>query len=137
MGHWNQAAQSFEKASSLDPQNVDVLHHCSVAYVKLGRYDDAERIVRKGLTIDPDDAQLHASFGEVYEARADAAVGAFKKSKCKRQADQVNRLYRKALSEYRQAVDDAQVGRYAASKVEVVKQKIIPDEELFFANPDC
>jgi TolB-like protein/Flp pilus assembly protein TadD len=51
--HWDAAIADFERAVSVDPRNLFFLGDLSETYAFVRRYDDAERVARKAISVDP------------------------------------------------------------------------------------
>ena len=88
------------------------------------------------MKINPLNGETLVRQGELFEAYGDRTKRAFEKQKCKRFGKQANKSYNQAAKSYSGAVNDPQMSSFASSKLEIVEQKRIPDEELFFAK-DC
>jgi tetratricopeptide (TPR) repeat protein len=54
-GRWEKSTESLEKAINLDPRNVDLVYVLSDSYGALRRFQDAERILDRGIRLEPDD----------------------------------------------------------------------------------
>jgi tetratricopeptide (TPR) repeat protein len=58
-GKQSDAASAYERALALDSGNTRVLERLVPAYLKLKRFEEAERGARALLTLRPDDARIH------------------------------------------------------------------------------
>ena len=65
------AAEELEKAVALDPEYADAHNDLSVAYVKLGRLQEAEAEVRRAIELDPYVSVAHSNLGWVLFERRD------------------------------------------------------------------
>jgi tetratricopeptide (TPR) repeat protein len=59
-GRWTESTRNLERAITLDPQNGDFLKQLADSYVCLRRYADAERVLDRGVAVDPKDANMRA-----------------------------------------------------------------------------
>jgi tetratricopeptide (TPR) repeat protein len=62
LGNWEQAVASFEEALAAAPSIYDVENRVSlaIAYERLGRFDDAARVLRDAINAHPDEPKLWA-----------------------------------------------------------------------------
>jgi TolB-like protein/Flp pilus assembly protein TadD len=74
-GKWNESTANFEKAASLNPKDADLLTNLASNYIALRRYDDAEKIVGRGLQVAPDSFSLRGVKAQIaLVARGDLSV---------------------------------------------------------------
>ena len=74
-GKWSESTANFEKAASLNPKDADLLVNFAYNYIALRRYDDAEKIVDRGLQVAPDSFTLRAAKAQIaLSARGDLSV---------------------------------------------------------------
>jgi tetratricopeptide (TPR) repeat protein len=66
-GRWEEAAQAFESALGLVPDQAGVLFDLGVAYRHLGRYAEARDAYTKARTLAPDDLDIPYNLGILYE----------------------------------------------------------------------
>ena len=59
-GRWDESTKNLERAIELDPQNGDFLKQLADSYVCLRRYADAERVLNRGVAVDPKDTNMRA-----------------------------------------------------------------------------
>ncbi len=78
---WDRAEAEFQKALSLEPGNADVLRTIGFLYRCIGRYDDAIRLTKQSLTLDPVKAITYFNFGTLlhYANRLEEAIVSYKK----------------------------------------------------------
>ena len=62
------AIQDFEQAENLDPSNIGILEALSTLYLQTNRAADAERIGKRAVTLNKDQAQAYSILGSVYAA---------------------------------------------------------------------
>ncbi|MGA1792707.1 MAG: tetratricopeptide repeat protein [Thermoplasmatota archaeon] len=74
--------QYYEQASSMDGAPPGLLHDKAIVLIKLGRFEEAERLLRYLLDAVEDDPQLWNNYGAVIEAqgRDDDALEAYERS---------------------------------------------------------
>ncbi len=58
--YMGRAASKFHKALEMDPNNASYHEHVGFYYLRIGRYDDAERELNQALEILPDTPTYHA-----------------------------------------------------------------------------
>ena len=74
-GKWSESTANFEKATSLNPKDADLLLNFAFNYIALRRYDEAERIVDRGLQVAPDSFSLRGVKAQIaLAARGDFSV---------------------------------------------------------------
>jgi tetratricopeptide (TPR) repeat protein len=61
-----EAAEEYEKALELEPDNVDVMSNLGVTYYRLGELDKAIEIYTKAIAIAPEDADIHSNLAAAY-----------------------------------------------------------------------
>lgn len=74
--YWQEALFRFEKASSIEPANTEVLNNLAVALEALGRYDEALATYKKALATGTKPIALrrnYAHFAEFYSSYAKGA----------------------------------------------------------------
>jgi tetratricopeptide (TPR) repeat protein len=59
LGDIKQALQSFEKATILDPRSAVTFMHLGTAYALLKDYDQAEKYLKHGIVLSPDEPMLY------------------------------------------------------------------------------
>lgn len=74
-GKWSESTANFEKAVSLNPKDADLLLNFAYNYIALRRYDEAEKIIERGLQVAPDSFSLHGVKAQIaLTARGDFSV---------------------------------------------------------------
>jgi tetratricopeptide (TPR) repeat protein len=63
---FTEAAQEYEKALELDPDNVDVMSNLGVTYYRLGQLDEAINIYTQAIAIAPEDADIRSNLAAAY-----------------------------------------------------------------------
>jgi len=58
-----QAAVAAERAVELEPENTSILDTLAEVYFRLGRVDDAIRVIGRALSLSPDDDYLKQQMG--------------------------------------------------------------------------
>jgi len=74
LGEMSEAAPLLERAVALGASDRDVLHNLAVAWVRLGRLDDAGRLLARLLAREPGFARAHNALGLLNERRGDLAA---------------------------------------------------------------
>ncbi len=85
---WQQAGRipnaiaDFQQAEDLDPSNIGILEALSSLYLRTNKTADAERIGKRAVTLNKDNAQAYSILGAVYaaEGKFDNARAQFEKS---------------------------------------------------------
>jgi tetratricopeptide (TPR) repeat protein len=65
-GDFAEAATEYERALSIDPENIDALTNLGVAYYQLGQLDRAIEQYSKAIEIAPDDAGIRSNLAAAY-----------------------------------------------------------------------
>jgi serine/threonine protein kinase/Tfp pilus assembly protein PilF len=60
-GRWEDATRNLERAADLDPRNVFILEQLALSYELLRRYADAESLLDRILTIEPNNLEIQAA----------------------------------------------------------------------------
>ncbi len=68
IGRIENAVADLEQAENLDPSNSGVLANLANLYLRTNRASDAERIAKRAVTLNKDDAQSYSTLGAVYAA---------------------------------------------------------------------
>lgn len=68
VGNIQLAVADLEQASNLDPTNMGVLSQLSELYLRTNRANDAERIAKRAVTFNKNEAQAYFTLGAVYAA---------------------------------------------------------------------
>jgi tetratricopeptide (TPR) repeat protein len=68
LGNIATATYDLEQASNLDPTNLGVLAQLSDVYIREQRFNDAERIAKRAVTFNKNDAAALETLGSVYAA---------------------------------------------------------------------
>lgn len=81
-GRIQNAVVDFEQAENLDPSNIGILEALSTLYLRTNRAADAERIGKRAVTLNKNDAQAYSILGAVYaaEGKFDDARAQFEKA---------------------------------------------------------
>ena len=58
---YEQAVEAYKTALEIRPYNVEALNNLGLAYQELGRFNDAIAVYEEGLTLSPDQPQLHTN----------------------------------------------------------------------------
>lgn len=61
--NWKSALEAAEAGRQLDPDNLNCINLQAMALVKLGRRDEAARVIETALSKDPENAVTHANLG--------------------------------------------------------------------------
>ena len=61
-----EAAEEYEKALELEPDNVDVMSNLGVTYYRLGELDKAVEIYTKAIAVAPEDADIRSNLAAAY-----------------------------------------------------------------------
>ena len=61
-----EAAEEYEKALELDPDNIDVMSNLGATYYSLGKLDEAIEIYTRAITIAPEDAGIRSNLAAAY-----------------------------------------------------------------------
>lgn len=69
LGRMDNAVADLEQAENLDPSNAGVLANLADLYLRSNRGADAERIAKRAVTLNKDDAQSYMTLGAVYAAQ--------------------------------------------------------------------
>jgi protein O-GlcNAc transferase len=82
MGEFTAAAAAYEAALRLQPDSVVALNNAGVLLRTLGRFDEAEDMLRRGLQVNAQHAALHDNLGSVLKdvGDLDAAIACFHQS---------------------------------------------------------
>ena len=62
---WDGAEAEFQKALKLEPGNADVLRTIGFLYRCIGRFDEAIRLSKQSITLDPVKAITYFNFGQL------------------------------------------------------------------------
>ncbi|MDP9025666.1 MAG: tetratricopeptide repeat protein [Candidatus Eremiobacteraeota bacterium] len=78
-GRLQNAIVDFEQAENLDPSNIGILEALSTLYLRTNRAADAERIGKRAVSLNKDQAQAYSILGAVYasEGKFDDARSQF------------------------------------------------------------
>jgi tetratricopeptide (TPR) repeat protein len=68
--------ERYERALAIDPARWDIHNGLGLALTDLGRYDEAEAVLQKGLSLQPDSAKICASLGYLFDCKGDLAAAA-------------------------------------------------------------
>ena len=71
-GRTDEAAQLFETLLELEPDSANVMNNLSVAYLRLGRLDDAEHILNQALQVEGGHYAIHDSLARVLLAKGES-----------------------------------------------------------------
>lgn len=63
------AAGLYEKALSLDRNNVQIMNNLAGAYARSARLDEAEKVYKKALLLDPDNPGINQNLASVHQFR--------------------------------------------------------------------
>ncbi|MEO6912731.1 MAG: tetratricopeptide repeat protein [Candidatus Baltobacteraceae bacterium] len=82
LGKTSAAISDYEQASNIDPTNIGVLGALTSAYLRTNRNPDAERVAKRAVTFNKDDARAYINLGLVYatEKKFDDARTQFEES---------------------------------------------------------
>jgi len=82
LGFLEVSLQYYEQASAMEGAPLGLLHDKSIVLIKMGRFGEAERLLRYLLDAVEDDPQLWNNFGAVLEAQGkdDEALEAYERS---------------------------------------------------------
>ena len=64
-GDWQSAAHDYERADQLVPDRVAVLVNTATCYAELDRLIDAERLLRRAISIEPGNKEAQANLGSI------------------------------------------------------------------------
>ncbi len=65
-GNYDQALEFLNKAEQADPRMPTLHNQIGAVYLKINRFEEAERAFLKGLDIDPENAHTHCGLAETY-----------------------------------------------------------------------
>ena len=68
-GHWDQSIAYFEQALALDPRNVELLMGTASTYALLRQFPAALKLYDRVLDIMPNDPDVMAAKGSIYQAQ--------------------------------------------------------------------
>ncbi|HVN68023.1 MAG TPA: tetratricopeptide repeat protein [Candidatus Binatia bacterium] len=68
LGNMPAATYDLEQASNLDPTNLGILAQLADVYIRQSRFNDAERIAKRAVTFNKNDAGALMTLGSVYAA---------------------------------------------------------------------
>jgi predicted Zn-dependent protease len=71
---WSEAAALFEKARSLDPENIEACFGLGTAYSQLDRFEEAAPLLERVLKASPDSPVVKNNLAWVYAKATDPAV---------------------------------------------------------------
>ena len=79
---WAMAVESYRKAVSVDPHNVEAHNALGVALSRAGQHDDAVAFLRMAVALDPGRAHLHSNLGNALlrAGRSQEAIGELKQA---------------------------------------------------------
>ncbi len=79
---YKKAEALFERIDKVFPHSSLNLYHQAVVRINQGRYEDAEKAIRKGLVVIPQSGKLHGLLGVVYQVgnRVADAIGAYRQA---------------------------------------------------------
>lgn len=101
-----EAAEEYEKALELEPDNVDVMSNLGVTYYRLGELDKAIGVYTKAIAVAPGDADIRSNLAAAYVQKQGPGGG----------TDQLE----KALEQYHKAIElapDLAEAHYGAGAV--------------------
>ena len=67
---YEQAVKAYQTALEIRPHNVEALNNLGLAYQELGRFDEAIAVYAEGLTLSPEQPQLHANLATARDLQA-------------------------------------------------------------------
>ena len=67
---YEQAVKAYQTALEIRPHNVEALNNLGLAYQQLGQFDNAITVYEEGLTLNPDQPQLHANLATARDLQA-------------------------------------------------------------------
>ena len=67
---YEQAVEAYRTALEIRPHNIEALNNLGLAHQELGRFDDAIAAYEEGLTLNPDQPQLHANLATARDLQA-------------------------------------------------------------------
>ena len=67
---YEQAVKNYQTALEIRPHNVEALNNLGLAYQELGRFEEAIAVYEEGLTLNPDQPQLHANLTTARDLQA-------------------------------------------------------------------
>jgi TolB-like protein/lipoprotein NlpI len=78
---WDGAEAEFEKALNLEPANADVLKNMGILYRTIGRFDEAIRLSRQSIILDPVKSINYFNLGQIlyYANHLEEAIASYKK----------------------------------------------------------
>ena len=81
-GDFAGAIAQYEQAIAADPRQTIGYSRLGIVYQRVGKFQDAERVLQRGLAIDPNAAHLHNNLGYCFmiQRRYDVAIGAFQRA---------------------------------------------------------
>ena len=78
---WNGAEAEFKKALNLDPVNADILRTTGILYRCTGRFEEAIRLSKQSIVLDPIKGIAYFNFGQLlyYANHLEEAIVSYKK----------------------------------------------------------
>ena len=67
---YEQAISAYQTALGIRPHNVEALNNLGLAHQELGRFEDAIAVYEEGLTLSPEQPQLHANLATARDLQA-------------------------------------------------------------------
>ena len=67
---YEQAVKAYQTALEIRPHNIEALNNLGLAYQELGRFDEAIGVYEEGLTLSPEQPQLHVNLATARDLRA-------------------------------------------------------------------
>jgi predicted O-linked N-acetylglucosamine transferase (SPINDLY family) len=82
MEQHDNALEAYDKASELDPENIDALHNKAATLHRTGRHDDAIKLYYQALKVDPKQDKTYFNLGSIMQSidRHKEAISAFDKA---------------------------------------------------------
>ena len=119
---YEQAVEAYRTALEIRPHNVEALNNLGLAYQELGRFKDAIAVYEEGLTLNPDQPQLHANLATARDLQA----GIYSLA--------AHRLYQEGLQTKRAGKNEAAVAAWKQAIVESPKylQVYLQLADLYF-----
>ena len=104
---YEQAVKAYKTALEIRPHNVEALNNLGLAYQQLGQFDKAIRVYEEGLTLNPDQPQLHTNLATVRDLQAGIySLAAYQHYQVGAQAKRAGRI-EAAIGAWKQAIAES------------------------------
>lgn len=132
LGNFSEAIKTYEKVIGYRPDNFKVMCDIASCYRELKRYPTARTFVVRASQVNPNVGLPYFVLGEIYEAAAEDCMA--KEGRKEPKFDD-RLVFELAYNNFKKAVGDLEVGRYAEQKVQYLEE-FIPKKEHRFMHPN-